>query len=138
MSPPRPRPDTLELECDESGCKTRATVILARNGRPYCRPHGLGHALRIRPGGRSSIEPIGELVAWLVLGRSGNTPEPSALHRRRAGEPKTVCGLEPPPPSLLYQEAQEAAKRCGRCFSPSRPSEAASGPANGLGGHANA
>jgi hypothetical protein len=135
---PAPRPEGLELECDAGGCKTRATVILARNGRAYCRPHGLADALRLVNGRRSNIEPIGELAAWLIFGRETSAPAPSMLHRRRAGEPRTVCGLEPPAPSLLYQEAEEASKRCRRCFAPNPGATAASGPANGPSASANA
>jgi hypothetical protein len=44
-------------QCAKRGCTDRSTVILDRDRRAYCRPHGLAEALR-RP--RSEIRPIPE------------------------------------------------------------------------------
>lgn len=47
------RDQVLDVDqCHASGCKDRATVILRRDKKRYCRPHGLARALKLP---RSSI-----------------------------------------------------------------------------------
>lgn len=36
-----------DAPCSKKACNDMATVLLERDGRPYCRPHGLAEALRL-------------------------------------------------------------------------------------------
>lgn len=49
-------------QCHRKGCGSRSTVRLERDGRAYCRPHGLAEALRLVNGRRSEIAPIPEAM----------------------------------------------------------------------------
>lgn len=59
---PKPRPARRARkaapvggDCWLKSCNDPATVILQRDGRPYCRPHGLAAALRLP---RSEVRPL--------------------------------------------------------------------------------
>lgn len=41
--------------CAKHGCKDMASVRLERDGRAYCRPHGLAEALRLP---RCDVRPL--------------------------------------------------------------------------------
>lgn len=46
--------------CKVKGCKDPATVVVERNGKAYCRPHGLAEALK-RP--RCQVRPLENQLA---------------------------------------------------------------------------